>query len=54
MNVFRIHMKQNLNMLLKNVKKGLKNLKDLKAFIEYPKILKSISQTENILIVLMM
>ena len=53
MNVFRIHMKQNLNMLLKHVKKGLKNLKDLKAFTEYPKILKSISQTENILIVLM-
>ena len=33
--MLRIHRKQNINILLKNVKIGLGNLKDPKAFIEY-------------------
>ena len=34
--MFKIHMKQNIITLLKNVKKnGLENLKNPKAFIEY-------------------
>ena len=34
--MLRIHMKENINSLFKNVKNRLEDLRDLKTFIEYP------------------